>query len=146
MSEGEIIVVNFAHPLTAAQLAQIAALSGQCVGSVRGSLAEIDPQQAFEPQATELVDRVGLSPVEWQTLPLLINPPGLATLAAVLLAELHGRMGHFPTLIRVRPAGGTMMPTYEVGELINLEVVRARARQRRSAPQDADFPGVSNDP
>ena len=34
-------------------------------------------------------------------------------------AELHGRMRHFPTLLRLRPVPD-LIPTYEVAELLNL--------------------------
>lgn len=67
---------------------------------------------------------------EWQTHPLLINPPGYAPAAFVLLAELHGRIGHFPSLIRLRPKPGPVT-TYEVAELLNLQTIREEARLRR---------------
>ena len=67
---------------------------------------------------------------EWQTSPLLINPPGYAPAAFVLLAELHGRIGHFPSLIRLRPKPGPVT-TYEVAELLNLQAIREEARLRR---------------
>jgi hypothetical protein len=35
--------------------------------------------------------------------------------ASVLLVELHGRIGHFPSLIRLRPKAGPMI-SYEVSE------------------------------
>ncbi|MFL5624460.1 MAG: CRISPR-associated protein Csx15, partial [Ktedonobacteraceae bacterium] len=66
----------------------------------------------------------------WQTRPLLINPPGFAPAAFVLLAELHGRIGHFPSLIRLRPKAGPVTG-YEVAELLNLQSIRDTARLRR---------------
>ncbi len=70
------------------------------------------------------------TPEEWQTRQLLINPPGLISAAFVLLAELHGRMGHFPSLIRLRPKPGPIA-SYEVTELLNLQTIREEARKRR---------------
>jgi len=61
---------------------------------------------------------------------LLINPPGYAPVAFVLLAELHGRIGHFPSLMRLRPKSGPVT-TYEVAELLNLQAVRDASRTRR---------------
>jgi hypothetical protein len=48
-----------------------------------------------------------------------------------LLAELHGRMGYFPTCIRMRPVAGARPPRYEVAEALDLQTVRDRARQTR---------------
>jgi hypothetical protein len=61
---------------------------------------------------------------------LLVNPPGYAPAAFVLLAELHGRIGHFPSLVRLRPKSGPVT-TYEVAELLNLQTIRDAARERR---------------
>jgi len=68
---------------------------------------------------------------EGRTCPLLINPPGYAPAAFVLLAELHGRIGSFPTLIRIRPKAGPV-PAYEVTELLNLQAVREAVNIHRS--------------
>ena len=48
-----------------------------------------------------------------------------------LLAELHGRIGHFPSLIRLRPLAGSTPTTYEVAELLNLQTIREMAHTRR---------------
>lgn len=131
MANNGVVIVNFAHPLTDAQCAQIESLTGQPVVRVLDVPAQMDVTEAFEPQVIALVDRVGLSPEEWQSLPLLVRPPGLAPLMAVLLAELHGRIGHFPTLARVRPVTGAEPLRYEVAELLGLQGLRDRARKRR---------------
>ena len=93
---------------------------------------QIDQGEPLEPQITAIVDVVGLSSEVWQTRPLLINPPGYAPAAFVLLAELHGRIGHFPSLIRLRPKLGPVT-SYEVAELLNLQTIREAARKRRQA-------------
>jgi hypothetical protein len=64
-------------------------------------------------------------------LPLIINAPGLAPLALVLIAEIHGRSGHFPALVNVRPAAGSTLPSYEVAEIVNLQALRDAAREQR---------------
>ncbi len=126
-----MVILNFSHPLTEEQLAQIEALSGQKVERVIEVPTQLDHEKPFAPQVTELVEKVGLSSKEWQTLPILINPPSLNFIAVTLLAELHGRMGYFPTIVRLRPVPNSIPPRFEVAELINLQAVRDRARGQR---------------
>src|SRR5579883_3409037 len=126
-----MIVLNFSHPFTNEERAQLAdLLAGAPIEDIRTIPVQINQEQALEAQVRAIVDRAGLSPEEWQTRQLLINPPGYAPAAFVLLAELHGRIGHFPTLLRLRPRAGAVT-TYEVAELLDLQVIRERARERR---------------
>ena len=83
------------------------------------------------PQVEALVEACHLAPQEWQTQVILVNPPSLNVIAAVLLAELHGRMGYFPPVVRLRPVAGSTPTRYEVAEVINLQEVRDKARERR---------------
>jgi hypothetical protein len=78
-----------------------------------------------------LVDAVGLTPQEWQTAPLVVIPPALNFIAVIVLAELHGRVGYFPTVARLRPLPDTLPPQFEIGEVVNLQSVRDAARTRR---------------
>jgi hypothetical protein len=125
-----MLILNFTHPLTYEQLAQIETLADTHIEEVRTIPVQIDQAEPLEPQITAVVNAVGLSSEEWQTRPLLINPPGYAPAAFVLLAELHGRIGHFPALIRMRPKPGPV-PAYEVAELLNLQAIRDQARINR---------------
>ncbi len=125
-----MLILNFTHPLTNEQQAQIEALANTSIQEVRTIRVQINQEELLEPQITTIVDAAGLSSEEWQTLPLLINPPGYAPAAFVLLAQLHGRIGHFPSLIRLRPKAGPVT-TYEVAELLNLQAIREEARLRR---------------
>src|SRR6266516_1873467 len=125
-----MLILNFTHPLTNEQRAQIEALANTSIEEVRTIHVQINQEEPLESQITAIVDATGLSSEEWQTHPLLINPPGYAPAAFVLLAELHGRIGHFPTLVRLRPKPGSIT-TYEVAELLDLQRVRDAARTRR---------------
>ena len=127
-----MILLNFAHPLTPDHLRQIEALAGQQVEQVTTVPAQIDHRGPLVPQVAALAAACGLSPTDWQTLPLLVNPPSLNFIAVVLLAEIHGRCGYFPTVLRMRPVPGSTPPRYEVAELVNLQDVRDVARTRRS--------------
>ena len=126
-----MILLNFTHPLTPDHLRQIEALTGQKVERVIEVHSQIDPQQPLVPQATALADQAGLSPAEWQSLPLLVNPPSLNFIAVTLLAELHGRCGYFPAHLRMRPVQGSLSPQYEVAEVLDLQAVRDAARKKR---------------
>jgi hypothetical protein len=125
-----MLILNFTHPLTSEQRVLIEALAGITIEEIRTIPVQIDEEKSLEAQIVYIVDAVGLSSEEWQTRPLLINPPGYAPATFVLLAELHGRIGHFPSLIRLRPIPGSVT-TYEVAELLNLQTIREAARKRR---------------
>ncbi|MGQ9628541.1 MAG: CRISPR-associated protein Csx15 [Anaerolineae bacterium] len=126
-----MILLNFSHPLTSEQLAQIEELTGQKVAEVRHVPIQFDHQRPFAPQVKELAEACELTSEEWQTRPILIVPPSLNFIACVLLAELHGRMGYFPPIVRLRPVEGSIPARYEVAEIINLQEVRDKARARR---------------
>ena len=125
-----MLILNFTHPLTEPQRAQITALADTTIEKIITIPVQIEQAEPLAPQITAIVNSVGLSSEEWQTRPLIINPPGFAPAAFVLLAELHGRIGHFPALIRLRPKAGPT-PSYEVAELLNLQAIREESRQRR---------------
>lgn len=125
-----MLILNFTHPLTLDQRTQIEALANTSIEDIRTIPVQIDQTEPLEPQITAIVDLISLSSEEWQTRLLLINPPGYAPAAFVLLAELHGRIGHFPSLIRLRPKSGPVT-SYEVAELLNLQNIREAARKRR---------------
>jgi hypothetical protein len=125
-----VIILNFSHPITDEQQAQIVELAGVASPDTRSIPVQIDQRQPLTAQISRLVDAIGFTSQEWQTLDLLINPPGYAPAAFVLLAELHGRIGHFPSLIRLRPRPGPIT-TYEVAELLNLQSIHDQSRTRR---------------
>lgn len=125
-----MLILNFTHPLTSEQQSQIEALAHASIEEVRTVRVQINQEEPLEEQIIAIVDAAGLSSEEWQTRHFLVNPPGYAPAAFVLLAELHGRIGHFPSLIRLRPKPGPMT-NYEVAELLNLQTIREAARRRR---------------
>jgi transposase len=127
-----MLILNFTHPFTPEQREQLQTLAAPIsIEEIRTIPVQIDQTEPLEPQITALVDAIGLSSEEWQTCPLLINPPGYAPAAFVFLAEMHGRIGHFPSLIRLRPVAGSTPTRYEVAELLNLQTIREMARRRR---------------
>jgi hypothetical protein len=127
-----MLLLNFAHPLIEDHITTIQTITGQTIDRVINLPSQIDTQQPLIPQVIALADQAGLSPTEWQTLPLLVNPPSLNHIAITLLTELHGRCGYFPACLRLRPVPESAPPRFEVAEIINLQAVRDEARSRRS--------------
>ncbi len=95
-----MIIVNFAHPLTVEQRAEVERQSGQAVERVIDVKTQFDAAQPYAEQAQMLPEATGLTTEEWQTLPLLVSLPSFNAIAALLLAELHGRCGYFPAILR----------------------------------------------
>jgi len=126
-----MILLNLSHPLTGEQKAQIETLTGQSIERVIERLAQFDTAAPFAPQAAALVNSLGLTATEWQQSPLVVNLPSLNFGAAAVLAELHGRCGYFPPVVRLRPVPDSLPPRYEVAEIINLQAMRDKARQSR---------------
>ena len=126
-----MIILNFAHPLTQSQLDQLAKLLQKPVERVIEVKCHFDTQTAFHDQLLQVLESLSLSSVEWQTLPIIINPPSLSPIACVLLSVLHGKMGYFPDTIRLRPVANASPPLYEVAEILRLNLYRESARQKR---------------
>ena len=126
-----MFLLNFAHPLTPAHLAALESLTGQPIERVIDLPSQVDTGLPLAPQITAMVGATGLTPTEWQTAPLLVNPPSLNYSAVTLLGELHGRMGYFPAVLRLRPVAGSTPARYEVADVLNLQAVREVARMRR---------------
>jgi hypothetical protein len=128
-----MVIINFSHPFLREQLEQIELLVSRPVSAVHDIACQLDTDQPLAPQTSAMVAQVLLTENEWQTLPLLINLPSLNHAAALVLAELHGRMGYFPACLRLRPVTGSVPPRYEVAEILNLDGLRREARGRRKS-------------
>jgi len=126
-----MLILNFAHPLTEENITEIEALTGIGVEEVREVPSLIDPGKPLAPQVEAMLDGLGFTQREWQTKPLLINPPSLAVSAATLLALLHGLIGHFPPVLRLRPDADGFVTRFTVAEIINLQAIREKARGKR---------------
>jgi hypothetical protein len=126
-----MLLINFAHPLTPAQLARVESLSGQAIERVIEITTQFDYEQPFVEQAQQIVETVGLSPEQWQTASILVDLPSLNVIAALVLAELHGRCGYFPAILRLKPLPHTTPPQFEVAEILNVQMVREAARRKR---------------
>lgn len=129
--EGPLLtVVNLSHPLSDQQLEQLARHTELPIGRIIQPDNQIDLGHDVPAQVSEMVDGVGLTSEQWQTEPIVVVLPGLSISAAVLMAEIHGRTGYFPTVAMVRRADGPV-PRFEVGGVISLQTVREQARRKR---------------
>jgi hypothetical protein len=122
-----MIVLNFSHPLTHEHLTQIETFAEKRIERVLEFKVHFENEYPFRPQLDELMKQVVLTSNEWETKSILVNLPSLNFIAALVLAEIHGRMGHFPRILRIRP----VRDTYEVAEILDLRNVRETARQER---------------
>ena len=55
----------------------------------------------------------------------------LDVIAALVLAEIHGRCGHFPAVVRMRRDQTGAAPVFQVTEIIDLQTLRDEARRER---------------
>lgn len=125
-------ILNFAYPITDLQLEQInTLLKPQTVEEVYTIPVQFDPTVNFQPQLETLLSGIPLTTEELQSLPLLINLPSLNSIAVMLLTSLHGRMGYFPSILRLRSKPNQTPPIFEVAEIINLQALRNYSRLER---------------
>lgn len=126
-----MLILNFSHPLTEQQVEAVRGLVSEPITGVKNVACQFDHARPFAEQARGLLEGVGLSAEQWQTTPLLVNLPSLAVIAAAVLAEVHGRCGYWPPVLRLRPVAGSVPPRFEVAEVIDLSKVRDEARKMR---------------
>ena len=126
------IVLNFHQPLTSPNHEQLEKATQARVVEIivpfSGLPIRLSEDRSFVEEARRLADEMQLTPEEWRTLPLVVNLPGLAPLAALLLAELQGRMSRLPTIIRMRPVPNDRT-VFEVADVIELQRVRDSAQE-----------------
>lgn len=126
-----MILLNFSHPLNENQLQAIRQATGQSDLALRDIKTHFDAERSFAVQVLELVDSLNINTITWQSSPILINPPSFNAIALTLIAELNGRMGYFPAVIRLKPIPDSLPPQFEFAEIINLQAVRDQARAQR---------------
>lgn len=114
-------VVNFFHPLTSEHISAIEGLCASHIDRVVTVTSQVDTSAGLAEQIHAMLDALPLTADEWQTKPLLFVLPALNYSTAVMLADIHGRMGHFPAIVRIAPVSDTVPTTYDVSEVIDLQ-------------------------
>ena len=124
-----MIIINFSHPLTVNQKIELSALLQADRLVVVDVKAQFRMSDGFEAQASAMLDTAKLSAEQIEAGCVLMLP-ALSAGAAAVIAEWHGRYGHFPTIIRLKSTGD-VLPEWKVAEVLPLQKVRSRARARR---------------
>jgi hypothetical protein len=134
-SQDSRLILNFARPLTHAQLLQLQGLLGALpeVVDLPGIPVQFGDDTSLAGQVVDVLDNAGVTLEEWAALHFIINPPGLAPAASAVLAEIHGRSGHFPHVIRMAPTPEDRN-VYKVVEIVKLQNIRDAARLRATRP------------
>lgn len=91
---------------------------------------QFDLDTPFSEQVISMIDNADFTSNEWQGCKILVNLPALSTAAALVLAELHGRMGYYPPVIRLKRSD-SVPPVWNLAEIMNLDAQRQDARKRR---------------
>lgn len=120
-------ILNFTHPLSQEALEEIRYSIGEDL-EVQPIAVDLDLQSPLVPQVEAILAQCELSSDQWQTESILINPPGMANCATILVAAIHGRMGHFPAILRMVQRDDRK---FHLAEIIDLQDVRNEARTRR---------------
>jgi hypothetical protein len=127
------LILNFSgHPVTAGQQQAIEKLMHwSASGLVDVRLGNVPEDNNFVPFITKAIESAGLLPEDWQTTTFVTVPAGYPAAWSVILAELHGRLGYFPDVVRLRPTRSGASEKYEVAEIISLRQLRHESRGKR---------------
>ncbi len=126
-----MILLNFSHPLTDAQIDKAESMLGQAIERVLEVPVQLEASAQFEPQIRRVIEETLARLDEGLLASVICCLPGHSEACAVLLAEWHGRFGAFPSVLRRCPVENSTPTRFEVAEIINLQSVRDRSRPLR---------------
>lgn len=124
-----MLLLNFSHPLSEAQLSDIESLLSQNISQKFDCRVYFDNQQSFLDQVRDLFSPGAFPLKAIETEPVLVILPSHSFIAALILAELHGRIGHFPAIVRIGPAPESVPVIYQVCEIVDLQTLRDEAKR-----------------
>lgn len=121
-----ITIINFTHKLSSQQLAD--QFSGALPRVIDIPVQIIDfASRPFADQIRDIVDVSGFTADQWQSEDFIVNVAGMSPATAGILAEIHGRSGHFPKMLLMER--GT--ERYHIAGIQDLQAIREAARNRR---------------
>ncbi|HRJ76859.1 MAG TPA: CRISPR-associated protein Csx15 [Anaerolineales bacterium] len=121
-------ILNFGHPLTSEQIADIEKLTGQRILNIINLSTQMDLEADIFPQVESLLDSVPQD-FNFERDPYIVNLPGLSFIAASVLACLHGHSGYFPPILRILgKAPHHHHGPYSVFSIIELQTFRTQSR------------------
>ena len=118
------VVINFSHPLSERAVEQLRHPKIEDVN------VQLDLGAPVAQQIVEIVNGIK-TPIDGTVTGLAIVLPGMSEASAYLLAELHGRMGGFPTIIPLRRDDETGVFIVAEEGVQSLDRVRRESRGRR---------------
>lgn len=125
-----MIVLNFAHPLNQTQVKQLEDLCLDTVEEIRIPV-QLDLEQPVDNQIQQIVNGIGWSIEQWQKQEYLVIPPSLSTASAVLIADILGRSGALPLIVRSKMVGEGVFSRWEIAEIVSLESVKNAYKDTR---------------
>jgi hypothetical protein len=132
-----MILINFSSELNHSQIDQAESLLHKPINKIINLPAKIDPDLPILPQLKALIAQLPLSAEQLKTEAILINPPTQSYLTALLLAELHGRMGRFPPILRIYLQPFGMLPRMVVADVLDLQAIEDSALRNDVADESA---------
>jgi hypothetical protein len=132
-------ILNFSHPLKPEVLERLAPCQEVLI-PFHLQLAvheKVHPKRQIETivdNAAEILAKHGAKLNG--TFPILVVVPGISEGTALLMAELHGRLGNFPSVLAIRRLNDGTYGLYKNSAndaILRLEQLRNSARLRRAA-------------
>ncbi len=127
-----MILLNFGYPISEEQQAIIEKMVSASIDEIIDIPIYFENGESFSAQTADLFSGHQIPVDKLLIQPVLVNLPSHSFIASLILAELHGRMGRFPAIIRYRPVAGSLPVRYEVSEIVDLQRIRDKARGKRA--------------
>ncbi len=126
-----MILINYNRPLKPDQINQVEAIIHEGIERVIDlGVPELDVDAPVQPQLKALTKRLERLDLDLQKEPVIILLPPQNYQAVMVMADLHGRMGYFPRVIRtLLRTGGGLFPRHDA-----VEVLDPQALEDLSAP------------